>query len=486
MAYYIGIDLGTSAVKITAISDGGEQISASEGYEVVITEGGGCEQNPEEWYEKTMAALKTVLKTADPEEVKAIGFSGQMHGLVMLDANDRPIRPAMLWNDGRATEEVEYLNDIVGTEKLLKNTANIAFAGFTAPKLLWVKRHERDNFNRAAKIMLPKDYLAYRMTGKFATDVSDASGTLYFDVRNKRWSKEMLSLTGISEDILPEVYGSTECIGTVKPDLAKELGLSDAVKVIIGAGDNAASAFGAGCFGNGDCNISLGTSGTVFVCADNCLPVGNGAIHTFCSASGGYHYLACILSAASCQKWWIEDVLKTDYSSAGGLNANGSNEVYFLPYLTGERSPVNDSRAKGLFFGITGSTTREDMTLAVLEGVAFALKQNVEIIKKAGVEIKKAGVCGGGAKNKLWIKLLADVLDIEIALPLSEQGASVGAALMALKGSESGQTFDRIAKEFFRAGERILPDKEIAGRYGRRYRTYLKLYPAFRSLQSSL
>lgn len=465
MNRYIGIDLGTSSVKLLLLSENGIEKTVGRDYPVSYPAPNYSEQNPADWYEQTVSALHELLEDTDRKSIKAIGFSGQMHGLVMLDRHDKVIRPAILWNDGRAVKEVDYLNNGIGKDFLLKHTGNIAFAGFTAPKLLWVKNNEPENFSRISKIMLPKDYLAYRLSGEFATDVSDASGTLYFDVSNRKWSEKMLEIIGIDREMLPVVYESREAVGNIKSELANAFGLNKDVKIVIGGGDNACAAVGTGVVSDGECNISLGTSGTIFVETSSHNYDKNSAIHAFCSASGKYHYLACILSAASCQKWWIENILNTDYDTGGMERYLGRNDVIFLPYLMGERSPINDPNAKALFYGMTLSTTREQLSLAVLEGVAMAFRQNIEIIRSLGVNVTKSKICGGGAKNKLWLKIMASVLNIALEIPDSEQGGALGAALLAMNKPET-------AKRFYKTGEIVKPDKALAEYYNKKYKDF--------------
>jgi xylulokinase len=301
---YIGIDLGTSAVKLLLMDNDGTICNVvSKEYSLSFPHTGWSEQNPEDWYEATVFGLKELLSSFDKTQVAGISFGGQMHGLVILDAHDRIIRPAILWNDSRAAEETLWLNQEFGRKRLSELVANIAFAGFTAPKLLWVRRHEPENYARISKIMLPKDYLAYKLSGIFCTDVSDASGTLYFDVRNKCWSKDMLEVCGISGNQVPEIFESSQIVGTIRPSLAEELGLARTVRIVAGAGDNAAAAIGTGTIGEGQCNISLGTSGTIFISSNHFYVDPNNALHAFAHADGGYHLLGCMLSAAACNKW---------------------------------------------------------------------------------------------------------------------------------------------------------------------------------------
>ena len=302
---YIGVDLGTSAVKLLLMDESGKVLNiVSKEYPISFPKPGWSEQNPCDWWEQTVAGLIELTKDFDRSAVAGISFGGQMHGLVVLDENDNVIRPAILWNDGRTQKETDYLNNVIGKEKLSELTGNIAFAGFTAPKILWMKKHEPDNFAKIKKIMLPKDYLAYKLSGSFSTDVSDASGMLLMDVKNRCWSKEMLDICGITEEMLPKLYESFEVVGTLKREIAEALGLSADVKVIAGAGDNAAAAVGTGTVGEGMCNISLGTSGTIFISSKKFGVDEHNALHSFAHADGHYHLMGCMLSAASCNKWW--------------------------------------------------------------------------------------------------------------------------------------------------------------------------------------
>ncbi len=367
--YYIGIDLGTSSVKSLLMKEDGTIVkTAGFEYPIYFPKSGWSEQDPEDWFEQTINSLKALTEDINKNEIEGISFGGQMHGLVTLDENDNVIRKAILWNDGRAEKETEYLNSEIGREVLSENTANIAFAGFTAPKILWMRKNEPENFKKIKKIMLPKDYLIYRLSGSFATDMSDASGTLLLDVKNRCWSKKMLDICGVREEQLSKLYESYEAVGTLKEDIAKIIGFPDNVKVIAGAGDNAAAAVGTGTVGEGGCNISLGTSGTVFISSKNFRVDKNNALHSFAHADGYYHLMGCMLSAASCNKWWSDDILKTvDYAAEQkNIEKLGENDVFFLPYLMGERSPHNDPNAKAAFIGMRMDTTREEMTQAVL------------------------------------------------------------------------------------------------------------------------
>lgn len=337
---YIGIDLGTSAVKLLLMDEEGQiKNEISREYPLEFPQPGWSQQNPEDWKAAVLEGVPALLEGFDKSQVAGIGAGGQMHGLVVLDEHDQVIRPAILWNDGRTAREVDYLNEVVGREKLSAWTANIAFAGFTAPKILWMKKHEPENFARIRKIMLPKDYINYILTGVHCTDYSDASGMLLLDVEHKCWSREMLDICGITESQMPKLFESYEAVGTLLPEMAQKLGLPENVVVCAGAGDNAAAAVGTGTVGAGGCNISLGTSGTLFISSDHFGVDPHNALHAFAHADGCYHLMGCMLSAASCNKWWMDDILGSqDYAGAQKDITDdklGCNHVYFLPYLMG-------------------------------------------------------------------------------------------------------------------------------------------------------
>jgi len=482
---YIGIDLGTSSVKLLLMQSDGKILSSiSKEYPVSYPKPGWSEQNPEDWLRQSLAGLKELLETepADKSRIRGIGIGGQMHGLVTLDENDKVIRPAILWNDGRTDQETVYLNTVIGTNKLSEYTGNIAFAGFTAPKILWMQKNEPEKFKAVRKIMLPKDYLVYMLTGAFTTDVSDASGMLLLDVKNRRWSEEMLKICGIDEEMLPEVRESYEISGYLKKEFAESLGLSGDIVVVAGAGDNAAAAVGTGTVENGSCNISIGTSGTVFIACDDFTIGENHAIHAFGHANGRYHLMGCMLSAASCLKWWLEDILKTnDYrGEQQEIKGTGDNPVYFLPYLMGERTPHNDPNVRGAFLGLSLDTTRAQMAEAVLEGVSFALKDSMEIAKSLGIDIKKATLCGGGAKSSVWREILANILDVEIEILETEEGPALGGAILAAVACGEYASVEDAAKAIVKVKETVVPDAERAMAYRKKYEVFRGLYPAIK------
>ena len=486
---YIGIDLGTSAVKLLLMDSDGKIVNiVSREYPLYFPHPGWSEQKPEDWYAQTMDGIKELIKDVDKSQVAGISFGGQMHGLVILDKEDNVIRPAILWNDGRTTEETDYLNNVIGKEKLSEYTANIAFAGFTAPKILWVKNKEPENFAKIAKIMLPKDYIAYKLTGVHCTDVSDASGMLLFDVKNRKWSKEMCDICGISETQLAKCYESYEAVGTVLPQIAEELGIPGNCKVAAGAGDNAAAAVGTGTVGDNMCNISLGTSGTIFISSKKFGVDKFNALHSFAHADGSYHLMGCMLSAASCNKWWMDEIIGTkDYAQEQkAIEKLGENHVYFLPYLMGERSPHNNPNARATFIGMTMDTTRADMTQAVLEGVAFALRDSLEVAKSLGIDLKRTKICGGGAKSPLWKKMIANILNLKVDVIESEEGPAMGGAMLAAVACGEYGSVEEIAAKVVKIVDTVEPDPELVAKYEARYAQFKEIYPACKPLFEKL
>lgn len=482
---YIGIDLGTSAVKLLLMAaDGKIEKVVSKEYPLSFPHPGWSEQNPEDWWNAVTEGLAELTAECDKAQVAGISFGGQMHGLVILDDLDAVIRPAILWNDGRTTQECDYLNNVIGKDKLSEYTANISFTGFTAPKILWVKNKEPENFARISKIMLPKDYIAYQLSGSFCTDVSDASGMLLFDVKNKRWSKEMMEICGIAEDQLATIYESADVVGTLKPELAAKFGFSESVKIAAGAGDNAAAAVGTGTVGDGMCNISLGTSGTIFISSKEFGVDKNNALHAFAHADGHYHLMGCMLSAASCNKWWMETIIGTNNygEEQADINKLGKNNIYFLPYLMGERSPLNDPYARGTFIGLTMDTTRADMTQAVLEGVAFAIRDSFEVARSLGIHIERSKICGGGAKSPLWKKMIANILNIKIDVIESEEGPGYGGAMLAAVACGEYATVGKAAEKLVKIIDTVEPTPELVEKYEVKYQKFAKIYPTLKEL----
>ena len=482
---FIGVDLGTSAVKLLLMDENGKICKiVSREYPLYFPHPGWSEQNPEDWFAQSMEGIRELTADCDKSQVRGISFGGQMHGLVALDDQDQVIRPAILWNDGRTGKQTDYLNQVIGKDKLSEYTANIAFAGFTAPKILWMKENEPENFARICKIMLPKDFLAYKLSGSFCTEYSDASGMLLLDVEHKCWSEEMLEICGITEEQLPKLYESWEVVGTLKKEIAEDLGLPESVKVIAGAGDNAAAAVGTATVGDGGCNISLGTSGTLFISSKKFGVDENNALHSFAHADGNYHLMGCMLSAASCNKWWMDEILKTKayQEEQAGITKLGENRVFYLPYLMGERSPHNDPDARAAFIGMSMDTTREDMTQAVLEGVAFGLRDSLEVARSIGVSPERTKICGGGAKSPLWRKIIANVMNMKVDIIESEEGPGYGAAILAAVGCGVFSSVEEAAKKLVKVVATEEPDPELTAKYEERYQNFRKLYPALKGM----
>ncbi|MCR5775121.1 MAG: xylulokinase [Lachnospiraceae bacterium] len=480
--YYIGVDLGTSAVKLLLMESDGTIVKiVSKKYPISFPSPGWSEQEPDDWWDAVKKGIPELISAIDASKVAGISFGGQMHGLVILDKEDKVIRPAILWNDGRTQKETDYLNNVIGKDKLSAYTANIAFAGFTAPKILWLKENEPENFARIDKIMLPKDYIAYRLTGVHCTDPSDASGMLLYDVKNRKWSKEMCDICGINETMLAKVYESYEKVGTVRAEIASELGLSDSVIVAAGAGDNAAAAVGTGTVGEGLCNISLGTSGTIFISSHDFKMDTFNAIHSFAHADGYYHLMGCMLSAASCKAWFIEDILKTDdYAGEQGKITDdmlGRNNIFFMPYLMGERSPYNNPNARAAFIGMSMDSTRTDMLQAVMEGITFGIRDSYEVAKALGIDVKRTRICGGGSKGELPKKMMADILNIDVDVPENDQGPAMGGAILAAVAAGEYPSVEEATEKIVKMEGTIHPDPAVAALYEEKYQRYRKLYP---------
>ena len=484
---YIGVDLGTSACKFLLVDEEGKVCNqVTREYPLSMPHTGWSEQSPAGWWKACLEGIPMLLEGFDPAQVQGIGIGGQMHGLVALDSDDNVLRPAILWNDGRTAKETDYLNNEIGRATLSRYTGNIAFAGFTAPKILWMKANEPELYARIAKIMLPKDYLVYCMTGVHATDYSDASGMLLLDVEHKCWSKEMCEICGVQPEWLATLYESWEQVGTLKPEVAKALGLSENVKVCAGAGDNAAAAVGTGTVGEGHCNISLGTSGTIFISSERFGVDPNNALHAFAHADGGWHLMGCMLSAASCNKWWQDEIIgTTDYKGEEAKitpEKLGKNHVFFLPYLMGERSPINDTNARATFIGMTMDTTRADMTQAMLEGVAFAIRDSFEVAKSLGISIPRSNICGGGSKSALWKTITANVLGISLDTVATEQGPGYGAAMLAMVACGRFASVREAADALVRVKFTVEPDAELTKLYDERYAQFREIYPACKAL----
>ncbi len=482
---YLGVDLGTSSMKVLLVDGKGTVLrSTSQSYPLMMPQPGWSEQDPEEWWSALCVCVPKLLEGIDATQVAGLSFGGQMHGLVALDENDQVIRPAILWNDGRTVKETEYLNETIGKEKLSSYTGNIAFAGFTAPKILWIKNNEPENFKRIKKIMLPKDYLVYKLTGAFVTDYSDASGMLLLDVKNKRWTEEMIDICGVRSEQLPTLHESYEAVGKVTDAIKAELNINGEALVAAGSGDNAAAAVGTGAVGPSKCNLSIGTSGTIFITSDKFLVDPKNSLHTFCHADGAFHLMGCMLSAASCNKWFMDEILREkDYAKEQAeIKTLGDNKVFFLPYLMGERSPHNDPIVRAMFYGMSLDTKRSQMYLSVLEGVAYGLRDSLEVARGMGLEINSATLCGGGAKSPLWRAILSNVLKLELKIPVNEEGPALGGAILAAVAAGHFKDLSAAAGKIVKIKETLEPRGELMEKYDEGYAFFRKLYPAVKGL----
>lgn len=480
---YLGIDLGTSSVKILAINNSNEIIGEiTKEYPVEFPQDKWAQQNPEDWWTQTAAGIRELIHTAgiSSGEVRSIGFSGQMHGLVALGDEDEVLTPAILWCDQRTQEECDEITAFFGQDKLSAYTGNKALTGFTAPKILWVKKNLPEVFSKIRHILLPKDYIRLKLTGDYATDVSDASGMLLLDVEKRRWSRPVLDFLGITEAQLPKVFESYEVTGVVSDSVKAELGLEGEILVVGGAGDQAAGAVGTGTVEDGIVSVTLGTSGVVFAAQETYAVDAENRLHAFCHANGKYHAMGVMLSAANCLNWWVETVhpavgFETLLAEAEQVEA-GSSRVVFLPYLMGERTPYADPDATGCFVGLTMGTTRGHMTRAVLEGVAYGLYDSLKILMDIGVPIHQVRVIGGGAKSLLWKQILADVFNMDIQEINTNQGGALGAAILAAVGAGGFADVATGCRELVKVVDTIKPVPGNVKCYQERYPLYQALY----------
>jgi xylulokinase len=497
MGYFLGIDIGTSGTKTICINEAGETIGlATTEYDFDSPKPTWTQQDPELWWNAVKKTVAGALKAAKVKgtQIQAIGLSGQMHGSVFLDAKQKVIRPALLWNDQRTTEECEQITELAGgREALIDMVANPALTGFTAPKVLWLRNNEPKNYDKLKHLLLPKDEIRRRLTGELATEVSDASGMLLLDVVNRKWSDNLLSKLQIDKSILGTVYESEEVTGTLLPEIASELGLSKDCKVVGGAGDCAAGAIGNGVVKSGIVTTSLGTSGVVFCYSDQPQYDKLGRLHTFCHAvRGKWHMMGVTLSAAGSWQWFMQ-TLCSDIAKKKGvglhemlnqeaeLAAAGSNGLFFLPYLTGERTPYADANARGCWIGLTSSHDRGAIARSVMEGVGYSLRDSLEIIRSLGVPMKEMRVGGGGAKSNLWRQILADCFNQPACTINSEQGAAYGVALLAAVGVGAYKNIQEACGATIRVVEKLPVNKKQAKVYDKAYPVYQGLYQSLKS-----
>ena len=482
---YLGLDFGTSSVKGVLIDAKQEIIAtASSPLKVSRPQHGWSEQNPEHWWKAANAVVKQlrILKPKGVAQVAGIGLSGQQHGATLLDVDGKVLRPCILWNDARSFEECK---DILAAEpRAMDITGNIPLAGFTAPKLLWVKKHEPKIFEKVAKVLLPKDYIRFRMTGDYASDMSDSAGTYWLDVEKRDWSPAMLKATNMRRDQMPDLFEGTDATGKLTAAIAKAWGMPLRPVVAGGGGDNVASAVGIGAVKDGDAFISLGTSGVMFVSNDRYSPNAGKAVHAFCHAmKGKWHQMGVILSATDSLEW-LAGLLKTpapQLTKALGTKLSGPSEAIFLPYLSGERTPVGDSQIRGAIIGLGHETDAKAMTHAVLDGVAFALRDCFDALKDAGTSVKRVIAVGGGTHSELWLKIIATVLGVPVDLPAAgDVGGAFGAARMGLMAA-TGASYSSVCTKP-KIAKTILPDVQAKAAYDAAYQRYVKIYPAIKGI----
>lgn len=499
MAYLLGIDVSTTGAKALLLDEAGNvAASASTEYPLSTPRPLWSEQNPEDWWEGARQSIDKALHSAglDGEDVSAVGLTGQMHGLVLLDGQGRVLRPAILWNDQRTGAQCEEITRRAGgLEKLLTLTGNAVLPGFTAPKILWVREHEPEIYERAEKFLLPKDYVRYRLTGEYATEVSDASGTSLLDVRNRRWSDEMLAALEIPRSWMPALTESPEVSGTLSEQAARLTGLKPGTPVVGGGGDQAAQAVGSGIVRQGIISVTSGTSGVVFAHSERYAAEAQGRLHAFCHAvPGKWHVMGVMLSAGGSFRWFRDQLGETERMAAAesGIDpyelltreaaevAPGSDGLVFLPYLTGERTPYPDPQARGAFVGITLRHTKAHLVRSVLEGVAFGLRDSLELIKSLGVPVEQVRASGGGARSAVWRQIQADVFGTELVLVNVVEGAAYGAALLAGVGGGAFASVDQAVEATVCITNRTAPDPVNSSRYEQVYPVYRGLYPALK------
>lgn len=490
MAYFLGIDSSTTATKALLIDAAGCVIGvASSTYDYETPKPLWSEQQPMLWWTATVSSIRQVLAETgiDPTAVSGIGLTGQMHGLVLLDTAGDVLRPAILWNDQRTGAECDEMRAIIGKQRLIDITGNDALTGFTAPKIVWVKNHEPDIYGRIAHILLPKDYVRYHLTGEFATDKAGGSGTQLFNVAQRNWSDEVVTALGIDRNWLPQTFEGTAVTGTLTPAAAKITGLPAGIPVVGGGGDQAANAVGTGAVVDGVVALSLGTSGVVFASSDEPVVEPDGRLHAFCHAAPGkWHLMGVMLSAAGSLRWFRDTAAPgtefSDLVDAAGKVPAGCDGLFFLPYLTGERTPHPDPLARGAFVGLTVRHARNHLARAVLEGVAYGLRDSFELMKAAGIaRINQVRISGGGAKSALWRQILADVFQAELVTVNTAEGAAYGAALLAATGTGAFNSVEEACQATINITGVTSPDDQSAV-YQEQYPLYRELYPTLKPI----
>lgn len=504
MEYVIGVDLGTSGTKTVLFSSDGQPIASKTiEYPLYQPQNGWAEQAPEDWWHAACGSMKEVIAKSgiNPKDIKGIGISGQMHGLVMLDKAGNVLRRSIIWCDQRTAAECDEITAKVGASRLIELTANPALTGFTASKILWVRNHEPEIYEKCAHILLPKDYVRYMLTGEFATEVSDASGMQLLDVPNRCWSDEVLSKLGIDKSLLAKVYESPEITGKVTAQAAELCGVPASTPVVGGAGDNAAAAVGTGTVQDGIAFTTLGTSGVVFAHTDKLSIDPKGRVHTFCCAvPGAWHVMGVTQAAGLSLKWFRDNFCSDEMVAAKGLDKDpyylmdkqaeripiGAERLLYLPYLMGERTPHLDPNCRGAFIGLSAMHTRQHMLRAVMEGVVYSQRDSVEVLRGMGVKINDMLACGGGGTSPLWRQMLADVYGCPVKTVVSKEGPALGVAILASVGTGIYKSVQEACKEVIKTNPAQNPIAENSKEYEKFYKMYTELYPALKESYAKL
>lgn len=491
MSILIGLDVGTTGARAVAVDESGHLISeASSEYPLHTPYPGWTEQDPEYWWQGAKEALAKVAGQVE-NEVVGLGLTGQMHGSVFLDSSDEVIRPALLWNDQRTGKQCEKITEALGEERLIQLAGNPALTGFQAPKVLWLRDEEPENYEKVSHVLLPKDYVRLRLTGEYATDASDAAGTLFLDVGNRDWSQEILEALEIPEEWMPTVYEGPESTGKLRGSVAEELGLPSGIPVAAGGGDNAAAAVGVGVIEGGIISSSVGTSGVIFAHTGEFTPDPSGGLHAFChTVPNAYHLMGVTLSAGGSLSWW-HDTLdeRFDYEELSRIAAQappGSEGLLFLPYLSGERTPHSDPAARGAFFGLTNRHDKSHMTRALMEGVIFSLRDSLEIMLELGTPIEQVRATGGGARGELWRQLQADIYGLPIHRTTTDEGPAYGAALLGGVAAGVYKDVQQASSQVELRNEVTEPEEENVRFYEECYEVYRSLYPATKGAMRQL
>ena len=504
MEYLLGVDLGTSGTKTVLFDRTGKAIAGETiEYPLYQPENGWAEQDPEDWWHAARDTIKAVITKSgvNAEDIKGVSFSGQMHGLVLTDENDRVLRKSIIWCDGRTQKECDEITEKVGRERLIELTANPALTGFTAGKILWVRRNEPEIFARAKHAMLPKDYVRFRLTGEYFCEMSDASGTNLLDVPHRCWSKEVLEKLEINPELLPPLLESSDIAGRITREAAELTGLKEGTVVAAGAGDNMAAAVGTGVVVPGKAFVTIGTSGVVFAHSRTVQIDPAGRVHSFCAAvPGEYAVMSCTLAAGLSLKWYRDQFCKAEIQTADEMGTDpyvlmneeaaqspiGANRLIYLPYLMGERSPLLDPNARGAFIGLSAMHTRRDLLRAVMEGVSYSQKQNLDVLSGMHVLPETIFACGGGAKNPFWRQMMADAFHMPVKTVRNTEGPALGAAILAGVAAGLYSSIPEAALVMIADKDVMQPDKERGEKYDSVYNVYRSLYPALKNSYAEL